>query len=764
MSIPWRLATLAGESDIALANSINQRVWFASLLRLRGIETTEEAEAFLKADLNDLPDPFLLPDMEQGVERLCAALRHQERIAVYGDYDADGVSATALMVRVLIACGFEIPLTYIPDRFDEGYGMKIEALEHLINEGAQLILTVDCGVSSFDEANFLREQGVDLIITDHHQAEEHLPYAVAVINPARRDSAYPAPILAGVGVAYEVARALGMRLAKPGIIKDMTVYAAVGSVADNMELKGSNRILVSDGLRVLSRMKHCGFSAIMKHAGISGEITASQLAFSIVPRINAGGRMQHADLALHLMLCEDEEDAAELVAELDQLNDMRKQVEQEVFNEALTQYENASREEQQAAVQVFFSPDWHPGVLGIVASRLVERLHCPVLVAFLNEDGVKGSGRVPEGSNLFKLLQDASDLLTSFGGHRLAAGFTCNMELLPKLRERLSDLQKNTPPISKELRASLEMPVGMDLPSIFRSMKLLEPFGNGNEEPLWLLRGAKVVSSSIMGKGEHLSATIDYNGMNFNLIAWRKAEQLALFQGMTDVVVRLFRNVYRGQETIRLELIEWRPVRIDNLELINKIRAGDRNAVYYYSMEESFCALMESGCLSPESKNIPLPRYSKAAPFLPETLMISLGSRKEPCCLLDPLFSAKPLNSMCRLLASDMQKHTWEQKLMWLLPDISRLRSLYRWLRQFEGMLYSEIPWPDNPWTLQAADARHAAKNAVAVFCDAGLCSLSEEGSDAKLLFSNPSEQVQMESVGLYIEQQQLRRELLSWI
>ncbi|MCL2548033.1 MAG: DHHA1 domain-containing protein, partial [Symbiobacteriaceae bacterium] len=626
----------------------------------------------------------------------------------------------------------------------------------------QLVVTVDCGISSVQEALFLRSLGIDLIITDHHQAEATLPQAVAVIDPARPGSAYPLPILAGVGVAFELIRALSLRLVKPAAMRNLTIFTAIGTIADSMELWGVNRLLVSDGLRLLSRGQHPGLAALVKHAGLSGELTATQVAYSVVPKINASGRMQHADLALDLLLCEDGDESAELVAELDQLNELRKRVEQEVFAEALSQYEELGESERQAEIQLLYAPDWHPGVLGIVASRLVERLQRPVLVAAACDEGVKGSGRVPDGYNLHQLLQMASDLLLAFGGHKLAAGFTCQEEQLGALRERLNSCQKELPKTAGELRITLELPVGQDLATIFRSLRLLEPLGNGNEEPVWLLRGAQVRSSRLMGQGEHLNAAIEYGGLTFELVAWRIADQLGGFTGMVDIVARLVRNVYRGQDTIRFELIEWRPVLVDNLEAIRRLRTLEAGASVAYSMTDSYQALLESGYLPPQSYIAP-PGYGNDYPALPLTQRAGTDAGEANCWYLDPLFARDSQVTPVTLLVSELQHRSWQRLLEWLLPDLVHLRQIYRWLRQVAEIPREDIPWEQAPFGLSVEDSRQVVYNAIGIFSEAGLCSLNGEGTGSMVIFVEAPGQVRMEEVGRFLLLQQRREELQKW-
>lgn len=754
----WRLKTIIKEEDKERAQQFQQAEWLCALLRLRGLTDAGDLAVFLNGDLRDLPDPFLLTDMEKAVQRLLRAQENGETVAIYGDYDADGVTATALMVRGLQRLGFPPPITYIPDRFDEGYGMNIEALGFLLGDGAELIISVDCGITAVKEAEFLRRQGIDLIVTDHHQPGSELPEAVAVVNPQRRLGDYPCHHLAGVGVAYELIRALSQRLAKPEALQELTALVAIGTLGDMMELSSVNRLLVRDGLKTLQACRQPGIRALMELAGINGELSSQSVTFGIVPKINASGRMQHADIALELVLCDDPDEAYALAQELNSLNDLRKQTEQEVYKEALEQFEQQDDSEKRQPVQLFYAPHWHPGVLGIVAAKLIDKLKRPVLVASADEEGVKGSGRAPEGYNLYQMLCEAEELLSRFGGHFQAAGFSCSEENLWRLRDKLCSMMKTSRPQPVRLAADLEMPSGGDWQGIYRGLRRLEPLGNGNEEPIWLLRGVQVRQARLMGQGEHLSAQLSYQGAPIEMIAWRKGAEMAQFNGMVDMLAKLVRSVFRGQEKMRLEMVDWRPTQVDHLELIQKIRGLPENLVLFYSMEESYTALMESGRTEACAES---PHYNDRYPFLPQTCVHTLGKGGKGCSL-DTLFERE--ERVQRDLSTPLQQRAWRLRAEALLPDLKALRGYYRWLRDTGSCAWSEIPWQSMPGGLQGRHAEQALANVLEVFGEAGFLSCEEGEEGRSIIFNDNPQQTKLEELESFRILQERRKQLLPTI
>ena len=746
----WRLQTAVQAKDVQDAEQNGYPAWLMALLRQRGYSEANARTSFLRGTTAELPDPFLLTDMDKAVERLQQAFEQGETVAVFGDYDADGVTATALTVRVLQRLGFAEILTYIPDRFDEGYGLNLDALSFLIDNEVRVILTVDCGISAWEEASFLQAQGVDLIITDHHQLGEQLPQACAVVNPKREDSAYPCAHLAGVGVAHEVMRALCQKLGKLNAMRSLTPLVAIGTLGDMMDLHGVNRLLVRDGLSTMQQARHPGLQALMDLADINGEPSSMQVVFGMVPRLNAAGRMQHADIALQLLLCEDRDEAEDIASELDALNDLRKKTEQDVFADALNQYAEQSEEGKNSKVHVFYAEDWHPGVVGIVAAKLMEKLRRPVLVACQDETGVKGSGRAPEGYNLHQLLSDNADLFTRFGGHFQAAGFSCTLENLPLLSARLSASVAELHESLSVVCADMDAPSSSDWTAMYRTLRILEPFGNGNEEPIWLLRGAHVQSVRFLSQGEHLSARLLYQDKPVELIAWRQGSHMSAFSGMVDVLAKLVLSTFRGQERVRLEMVDWRPSELDSLELAQKLQKLPSNVSLAYSLPQSYTALMESGIAE---NDVEPPSICAEFPCVPQTHFHHIGSGTALALAIDPLFDGTKCD--CRLISA-LQLQFWQTYLHWLLPDVAKLRQYYRWLKGMGNAWLDEVPLADFPGGLVGSLANQALNNVLAVFVEAGFLELQDVDSRTRITFVDEPSKVDITELARYRTMQQV--------
>ena len=454
----------------------------AAVLCARGVDTAPAASAFLAHGPDLLHNPFLLQDMEKAVERISRAIREQETIAVYGDYDVDGITATCLLTQVLQTLGGQV-VSYIPDRTEEGYGLNNHAIDALAGQGVTLIVTVDCGITAAREVEYARALGVDVVITDHHQCKETLPQAVAVVDPRRPDCAYPFPDLAGVGVALKLALALTPPAQRPQVLLDYGELAAIGTVADVMLLQGENRALVHLGLERLAFTSRPGLQALLREAGCPrGQVpTTVTIGYGLAPRINAAGRMEQAGTALELLLTQDPQRGAELAQELCQLNRLRQAIELEIFqhcDQLLTHTPALS-----APVIVLAGEGWHQGVIGIVASRLAEKYACPAFMISLDGDKGKGSCRSFGGFNLFGALERCAPLLDSYGGHELAAGFSIHRDNIPAFRSALCQLVgefAGHQPMESSLDVDCEIPhCSLLSTQDVESLSLLEPFGSG---------------------------------------------------------------------------------------------------------------------------------------------------------------------------------------------------------------------------------------------------------------------------------------------
>ena len=496
---PWSDAKYSS----VLSAQQKENALLAGILTARGI--TDPAEALtLLAGEEDLSDPFLLTDMQKACERIWQAIDNGETIVVFGDYDVDGVTATALLYQHLKGMGATVKCM-LPSREGDGYGLSRNAIQSIHDKGYQLIVTVDNGISAVAEADFAAELGIDLIITDHHLPPETLPKAVAVVDPRRLDDTSPFKGLCGAGVAFKLCAALDG--CPP---EEMLDYcgdlAAVGTVADVMPLTGENRTLVKSGLRQLQNTDRPGLEALLEEVGLAGRpITAENISYAIAPRINAAGRMDSAVTALQLVLCEDPDRAEELAHKLNEINVKRQETELEIFKAAQVLLEQQP-ERLEDRVMLLWGRDWHPGVIGIVASRLVERTGRPVIVVTVDEHGeCKGSGRSVPGFNLHACIGSCADLLIRYGGHAMAAGLSVREENLPELRRRLNEWAARECPVLHTAPLECDLPIHLDRVTVdsVRRIDALAPFGAENPTPVFLLQSAVVDGAYPVSEGRH---------------------------------------------------------------------------------------------------------------------------------------------------------------------------------------------------------------------------------------------------------------------
>ena len=496
---PWSDAKYSS----VLSAQQKENALLAGILTARGI--TDPAEALtLLAGEEDLSDPFLLTDMQKACERIWQAIDNGETIVVFGDYDVDGVTATALLYQHLKGMGATVKCM-LPSREGDGYGLSRNAIQSIHDKGYQLIVTVDNGISAVEEAEFAAELGIDLIITDHHLPPETLPKAVAVVDPRRLDDTSPFKGLCGAGVAFKLCAALDG--CPP---EEMLDYcgdlAAVGTVADVMPLTGENRTLVKSGLRQLQNTDRPGLEALLEEVGLAGRpITAENISYAIAPRINAAGRMDSAVTALQLVLCEDPDRAEELAHKLNEINVKRQETELEIFKAAQVLLEQQP-ERLEDRVMLLWGRDWHPGVIGIVASRLVERTGRPVIVVTVDEHGeCKGSGRSVPGFNLHACIGSCADLLIRYGGPAMAAGLSVREENLPELRRRLNEWAARECPVLHTAPLECDLPIHLDRVTVdsVRRIDALAPFGAENPTPVFLLQSAVVDGVYPVSEGRH---------------------------------------------------------------------------------------------------------------------------------------------------------------------------------------------------------------------------------------------------------------------
>jgi single-stranded-DNA-specific exonuclease len=499
-----------------LSQELNITPLVASLLVNRGIDTVESARYFLFPKDQSFHDPFLLKDMDKAVDRIRLAIERQEPILIYGDYDADGVSSTSVMMMTLRDLGANVEF-YIPNRFTEGYGPNETAFKHAAERGFKLIITVDTGISALHEANVARELGIDLIITDHHEPGPELPKAFAIIHPKREDSTYPFRELAGVGVAFKLAHAL-----YGNVPEHLLEIVAIGTIADLVSLKGENRLIVHKGIQQLKATKNIGLQKLLKLSGVEPEsIDEETIGFVIAPRLNAAGRLESADPAVELLLTEDQHKAEMLAEKIDQLNKERQDLVNQTTEEAIEEVEKSYPPEENQ-VLVIGKEGWNSGVIGIVASRLVEKFYRPVIVfSFDTENGLaKGSARSIAGFDLFKNLSECRDILPHFGGHPMAAGMTLQLEDVDELRFRLNALAKEQL-TEEDFIPVTDLDGKIDLSDIHLSaieeMKMLAPYGVDNPKPKVLIENVNIAAIRKIGSDQsHLKVTLESDGASLD--------------------------------------------------------------------------------------------------------------------------------------------------------------------------------------------------------------------------------------------------------
>ncbi|MDO0822841.1 single-stranded-DNA-specific exonuclease RecJ [Desulfosporosinus nitroreducens] len=552
----WSVQHSSGRMTEKLRDFLGISPVVSEILIQRGYQQPEEAIEFMRPTLLNLISPFCFCDMLKTVERLSLALERKEKVLIYGDYDVDGVTSTTLLYKVLIDLGLQA-VAYIPHRQDEGYGLHSEAVERAAKAGVSVLITVDCGVTAVAEVELAKTLNIDVIITDHHEPLKVLPKAFAIINPKLENSGYPFRDLAGVGVAFKLAQALLQSLGndETGIHSEIKLLdlVALGTIADLVPLIGENRVLVHYGLRQMEETNHPGLAALIEECGLRDKtLKAGQIGFMVAPRINAAGRMDSARAGLELLLTEDAERAGELARQLTQENQSRQETEKEILAEAISLLER----EPLPRVIVLSTDHWHHGVVGIVASRLVERYYRPVFI--ISEDGeeAKGSARGIAGYPVLEQLSTQAHLLTKFGGHKQAAGFSLPAKNIKKLREGLNEqaLAFDETLFHEVLRIDSQVALEAVSGDLLRQLDLMAPFGFGNPGPVLASKEIPVHSLSTVGKDQsHLKFRFGSKG-ELEGIAFRLGERLnELKDKLTlDAAFVLDWNTFRGQENVQL--------------------------------------------------------------------------------------------------------------------------------------------------------------------------------------------------------------------
>src|SRR5436190_1935498 len=567
MPIPPRWESLSCDEAAAdrLVTALGVAPIVARILCQRGFDDPEQAARFLKPSLDQLHDPMMLADMRLAVDRILAAIARKERLAIHGDYDVDGVTSTVILRRALELLGADV-VHFIPERLKDGYGLQPAAIDRLHADGVALIISVDCGIRGADAARRARELGVDLIITDHHEPDTELPPALAVINPKRRDCSYPDKYLAGVGVALKLVQALCRRTGRDKLMPGFIKVAAIGTLADVVPLVGENRVIAKVGLDLLTRGSHkVGLRALIDVCGLTGKtIDSYHIGFMLGPRVNAAGRVSPPDIAARLFLADDEalgEDVRQLALQLDGENVKRQEEEAEILA-AAKRIVQTDPDIGARSILVVAGDGWHRGVIGIVASKLVDAFHRPAVVLSVEEDMAHGSCRSIPRFDMLGALERCAGLLTRFGGHRQAAGLTLDARRIRELRLAINAVADETlgpGDLMPRLAIDGDLTFRAITGGVAAGVAALAPFGAGNPRPVFAARGVEIVDGPRKLKERHLKMALRQDGRVFRAVAWRAAERfdyLEANRNAVDVAFSLEQNQYNGETFVELTLAD----------------------------------------------------------------------------------------------------------------------------------------------------------------------------------------------------------------
>ena len=524
----------------------------ARVLINKNITKKEDIDLFMNPTRKDFHDPFLMPDMEITVDRVLKAIRNKEKIIIYGDYDADGITSITVLKTFLEERGLEVA-SYIPNRLDEGYGLNKQAIKKIYDDGYRLIITVDCGISGIDEVDYANSLGMEVLITDHHEPGQSLPNALAIVDAKRKDNKYPFNQLAGVGVVFKLIQAISMKLNldEKEYLKYLDIVC-IGTISDIVPLVDENRVIAKLGLKLVNQTKNIGLSALLELVGFK-EIDSGTISFGVAPRINACGRMGDEQVALDLFLSKDYETAKEIAIKLNEYNSERQSIEKQIFDEATQKIE---KEEKENACIIVGGEGWHHGIIGIVASKVTDIYFKPsILVCFEGNHG-KGSGRSIPGFDLHEALMQCSSELEKFGGHAMAVGVTVEKSKFGKFKTELEEyakkceIDKIVPIINIDSELSLK---NIDIDSV-KSLKLLEPYGEANKTPIFLFKNLKINSIRALSEGKHLKLTLKEDNFMINAIGFNMGElsEKYLLDDKVDIVGSLEINSFNGNDSIQI--------------------------------------------------------------------------------------------------------------------------------------------------------------------------------------------------------------------
>lgn len=572
----WIVAKSSKDFAAQIAQELSVDPFAALLATSRGFDNIDEISDFFDTDAPLSLSPLSIADMAKAAERINRAIDDFELICVFGDYDADGVTATALLYSYLETRGANV-IRYIPDRLTEGYGLNIGAIEELADRGVKLIVTVDNGVSAIDEAKRAAELGVELIVTDHHKVGDKLPEAFAVVDPHRQDCPSSFKEMSGVGVAFKLVCALE---GDDGdiLIEEYGDLVALGTIGDVVTLTGENRVMVRRGLRIINDNPRPGIEALMQAAGVGEKLfSASTAAFTVCPRINAAGRMGSAHRALDLLLCEDYDTAQELAEEINSMNALRQRTETEIFSQAAAML-TADSGILNDRIIVVDGEGWHQGVIGIVAARITEKFGRPCIVISREGEKARGSCRSIEGFSIYDAIEAVSDCLDHFGGHTLAAGVGLKSSRIDEFRKRINEYaaDKEMPFAIQKIDCRL-LPGSISL-GVISAMSLLEPFGSGNPQPCFGLFGVRIEETAAVSEGRHIRMTVSKNGARTSVVFFGMPEKRFPFEkgDTVDLAVNLDRNVYNGETRVSVIVRGIRPSATDEEKVLKAISLFER--------------------------------------------------------------------------------------------------------------------------------------------------------------------------------------------
>lgn len=547
-----------------LKKELNVTDIVARLLINRDVVDIEDAKIFLNPDMKFLHNPYQMAGMSNTVERIVAAIKNNEKICIYGDYDVDGITSVAMLYSFIKKLDGNI-IYYIPNRIEEGYGLNIESIEKILSLNVDLIITVDCGIRSVSEVEAVNKVGVDIIITDHHKCGESLPHAYAIINPNQSGCHYPFKYLAGAGVVFKLITALSERFGLGDSAYDFLDLVALATVADVVPLIGENRIIVKNGLEAIKRTSNIGLSTLMKICNINlSDLNIYHLGFNIAPRINAAGRLKDASIVVELLTTDDIQRANEIAEELNELNMNRQAIESTIFESALERIQKEIDLDKDKII-VLEDHSWHVGVIGITASKITERFNVPSIIISIEDKIGKGSARSVMGLNIFEAISQCEELLLGFGGHEMAAGLTIEESSIGKFRKKINEaiieIQKDKSSY-QEIFVDYKLDKNDDLRNVYNDLIKLEPFGEGNPKPVFVYRGLKTIDLRAVGKeGKHLYMKL-YNEREYlNVIGFNMGYAINYIEvnQKIDIICSVEVNAWNGNETMQLHMRDFKP-------------------------------------------------------------------------------------------------------------------------------------------------------------------------------------------------------------